>query len=87
MHTYRKKTIKALIVFLILFFAAFLLGFYYLKTNEPIFNIGLPAQAINWIVVILSILFILRVLIEIGRVEHAKPYEKRVKSQESFKNF
>lgn len=54
-------------VFLLLFFAVFLLGIYYLRRNSAIFEIGLSAAAIDWIVVLLSIFFILRTLIEIIR--------------------
>ena len=83
MHRYRKKTIKALIIIMLVFLGAFLLGIHYLRKGVPIVDIGISASLINWIVVILSLLFILRVLWEISRVENAKEYEKSI----VYKNF
>lgn len=83
MHRYRKKTIKALLAFLLIFAVVFGASTYYLARNVPLVNIGLSASLINGIISILSFLCILLVLVEISRVEDAKTYEKRV----IYKNF
>ncbi len=86
MHMYRKKTVMLLVALMLVFFAVFLIALYDLVKGIPILDIGFSAQTINWVVMLLSAMSIVKVIVEIAGVEGHKDFEKRVRSsREVFK--
>ena len=54
---------------MLVFFVVFLIALYDLWKGIPIVDIGFPSRTINWIVMLLSAMSIVKVLLEIIYVE------------------
>ena len=81
MHKYRKKLIYSLFIFLIIFLFTFSLGFVYLKNEKPIFDIGMPYYIVDWLIILLSVLSLLKLLLELIKIETKEEFEKRIKTK------
>jgi hypothetical protein len=81
MHYYRKRTIKILLVMLLLFVSVFFLAYYNFNNGTTIFNLGMPNQSENIIVMLFSVAAILKVIYDICSIENHTQYEKRIKGR------
>jgi len=79
MHYYRKRIIRALIVLLVIFVFVFFVSYAQFKKDSLIFDLGMPYDLENFIVMFFSIAAIIKVVFEISRVESNKDFKKRVK--------
>ena len=79
MHKYRIKTAKLLAILIIVFFGVFLLAWYDLKIQERIIDIGIKAAIIDWIAMIFSVLAIIKIILELIRVESHRNFERRLR--------
>ena len=68
---------------MLLFFIIFVFSFYRLLNGQPVVNMGLPYYIEDYLLMGLSFLSIIKVLIEIIRVEHKEAYEGRIKKRPS----
>jgi hypothetical protein len=64
-NIHKEKLIVVLLFLLILFFCVFAVSLIALKTGNALFNIGIPYTIESWLIIILSIIFILRILYEL----------------------
>jgi hypothetical protein len=62
-----KRNIGLLIILLIVFAAIFFISFLGLKTDEALFNIGIPVMFENWLIMILSLGSMIKIVFEISR--------------------
>jgi len=79
MHKYRRKTVIFLMGYLIIFFIVLLVSVFNLNRGKSIFDIGMNPSLQNWIIIILSVLAIIRVVMEIARIENHSEYEKKLR--------
>ena len=79
MHYYKKRTIKTLVVLLLVFVLVFFISYAQFKKGILIFELGMPYGLENIIVMFFSIAAIVKVVFEINRVESNKNFKKRVK--------
>jgi len=79
MNYYRKRTIKTLVILLLVFVAVFFAAYAQFKNGTLIFNLGMPNGIENLIVMFFSIAAIVKIVFEISRVESNKDFKKRVK--------
>ncbi|MBA3064118.1 hypothetical protein FP803_01640 [Candidatus Woesearchaeota archaeon] len=79
MNHYRKRTIKTLVILLLVFVAVFFVSYAQFKKDSLIFDLGMPYGLENIIVMFFSIAAIVKVVFEISRVESNKDFKKRVK--------
>ncbi len=79
MNHYKKTTIKALLVMLVIFLFVFFLAYYNFSKGIPIFDIGMPAQSENIVVMFFSVAAILKVIYDTYNIENHLKYEKRIK--------
>jgi|GEM_PF-5530854 len=61
----REKLVVSLLSLLILFFCTFVVALIALRSGHALFNIGIPYLVENWFIVILSIIFIVKILYEL----------------------
>lgn len=66
---HRKKLIFGLLCLNLVFVLLFAFAFINLVHQRPIVDIGLSASAINWIVIIFSLLSMINTLFEISKVD------------------
>lgn len=62
---YKEKFIITLLSLLILFFCSFTVALIALKGGYALFNLGIPHIVENWILILLSIIFIAKILYEL----------------------
>ena len=67
MHYYRKRTIKTLVILLLVFVAVFFVSYAQFKKGILIFDLGMPNGTENLIVMFFSIAAIAKVVFEINR--------------------
>ncbi len=67
MHYYRKRTIKTLVILLLVFVAVFFVSYAQFKKGTLIFDLGMPYGLENFIVMFFSIAAIVKVVFEINR--------------------
>jgi hypothetical protein len=67
-HHY-KRTITVLVIILIVFAAIFLLAFFGLQQKQAIFDIGMPVEFENWVIMILCIASIIKIVWELYKIE------------------
>jgi len=67
MHYYRKRTIKTLVILLLVFVAVFFVSYAQFKKGILIFDLGMPNGTENLIVMFFSIAAIVKVVFEINR--------------------
>ncbi len=79
MNHYRKRTIKTLIILLLVFIAVFFAAYAQFKKGTLIFDIGMPYGLENIIVMFFSIAAIVKVVFDINMVESHRTYEQRMK--------
>ena len=80
MNHYRKRTIKTLVILLLVFVAIFFVSYAQFKKGILIFDLGMPNGIENLIVMFFSIAAIVKVVFEISRVEGYKAYEQIIKN-------
>ena len=61
----KEKLVISLLSLLILFFCTFVVAFIALKGEYALFNIGIPYLVENCFIIILSIIFIIKILYEL----------------------
>ena len=81
MHKYRIKTIKALIVMMLVLLMIFFVTLYDQYKGKAIFDIGLGYTYINYITMTMCTIAIIKAVVEITRVEHKAEYETRIKNR------
>ncbi|MBU4283596.1 MAG: hypothetical protein KKA61_02650 [Nanoarchaeota archaeon] len=79
MNHYRKRTIRTLVVLLLVFVAVFFVSYAQFKKGTLIFDLGMPNGIENLIVMFFSIAAIVKVVFEINRIESHKVFEQRMK--------
>lgn len=79
MHYYRKRTIKTLVVLLLVFVLVFFISYAQFKKGILIFDLGMPYGLENFIVMFFSIAAIVKVIFEINSIESHKAFEQRIK--------
>ncbi len=79
MNHYRKRTIKTLVILLLVFVAVFFAAYAQFKKGTLIFDLGMPYGLENFIVMFFSIAAIVKVVFEISRIESHKAFEQRMK--------
>jgi len=79
MNHYRKRTIKILVILLLVFVAVFFVSYAQFKKGILIFDLGMPNGIENLIVMFFSIVAIVKVVFEINRIESHKAFEQRMK--------
>lgn len=79
MNHYRKRTIKTLVILLLVFVAVFFVAYAQFKRGILIFDLGMPYDLENIIVMFFSIAAIVKVVFEINRIESHKAFEQRIK--------
>jgi len=62
-----KRNIGLLIVMLIVFGAIFFVAFIGLKTNEALFDIGIPVMFENWLIMFLSLGSMIKIVWELNK--------------------
>jgi len=67
MNHYRKRTIKTLVILLLVFVAVFFVSYAQFKKGILIFDLGMPNGTENLIVMFFSIAAIVKVVFEINR--------------------
>jgi hypothetical protein len=65
---YKEKFIITLLSLLVLFFCSFTVALIALKGGYALFNLGIPSIVENWILVLLSVIFITKILYELVKV-------------------
>ena len=80
MHKYRKQSVMFLMGYLVLFFIVLLVSLFDLNKGKSFFDIGMSPVLQDIIIIIFSILAIIKVVIEITKVESHSEYEKKLKS-------
>ena len=67
MNNYRKRTIKILVILLLVFVAIFFVAYTQFKKGILIFDLGMPNGIENLIVMFFSMIAIVKVVFEISR--------------------
>ena len=62
---YKEKFVITLLSLLIMFFCCFTVALIALKNGHALFNLGIPFVVENWLIVLLSIVFIVKILYEL----------------------
>jgi len=65
MTKHREKFIISLLAMMMIFFCTFTVSFIALKNQYSLFNIGLPYVVENWLIITLSLIFIVKIIHEI----------------------
>jgi len=79
MNHYRKRTIKTLVILLLVFVVVFFAAYAQFKKGTLIFDLGMPNGIENLVVMFFSIAAIVKVVFEIKGVESHKAFEQRIK--------
>jgi hypothetical protein len=79
MHKYRRQSLIFLMGYLVMFFVVLLVSLFDLNRGTALFEIGMNPTTLNVIIIIFSILAIVRVVMEIGKIEGHSEYEKKLK--------
>jgi hypothetical protein len=61
----KEKLIISLLSLLILFFCTFVVALIALRNGHALFNIGIPFMVENWFIILLSVIFIVKILYEL----------------------
>ena len=69
-HKFRKKALMLLGILMLLFFLIFLFAYFQSQKGSEIFDIGLPGDSENTLIMAFSILSLAKVVYEIYKVEH-----------------
>ena len=70
MHHYKRKALLLLGILLLVFFIIFIYAYVQIQHHNEIFEIGLPGDSENYLILLFSFLSILKVVYEIYKVEH-----------------
>ncbi len=62
---YKEKLVITFLSLLVMFFCCFTVALIALKNGYALFNLGIPFVIENWLIVLLSIVFIVRILYEL----------------------
>lgn len=62
---HKEKLIISLLAMLILFFCSFTIAMIGLKNGYAVFNLGIGYSVENWVIIILSLVFSIRILYEL----------------------
>ena len=65
---HREKLVISLLAMLILFFCSFTIAIIGLKNGYAIFNLGIGYAVENWMIIILSIIFNIRIIYELIKI-------------------
>jgi hypothetical protein len=65
-----KRTIILLIMLLIVFAVIFLLAFFGLQKQQALFDIGLPAEFENWMIMVLCLGSIIKIVYELATIKN-----------------
>ncbi|MFH1591559.1 MAG: hypothetical protein ABIC95_06560 [archaeon] len=83
-HVYRKRTIKILFALKLTYAVIFFYALWKFSRGEAVIEVGLSADLINWVVMLLALLAIARAVIELHQVEHHHEMEDRLATPEEF---
>lgn len=78
MHKYRKQSIIFLMGYLVIFFIILLVALFDINRGAAILEIGMNPILVDIIVIVFSILAMIRVVMEITRIENHSEYEKKL---------
>jgi hypothetical protein len=79
MHIYRKKSVIFLMGYLIIFLIVLLICFSNLSSKKSLFDIGMDPTIQNWVLIIFSLLAMVKVVMEIAKIESHAEYDKKLK--------
>jgi hypothetical protein len=79
MHIYRQKSVIFLMGYLVIFLIVMLVCISNLNSNRTLFDIGMNPSLQNWMILIFSVLAIIKVVIEIAKIESHAEYDRKLK--------
>lgn len=79
MHKYRKQSIMFLMGYLVIFFIVMVASIFNLNSGGTLFEMGMNHSLQNWIIIIFSLLAIIRVVMEIAKIENHAEYERKLR--------
>ena len=79
MHKYRRQSLVFLMGYLVLFFIVLLVSLFDLNRGTALFDIGMSPTVLDIIIIIFSILAIVKVVMEISKIEGHSEYERKLK--------
>ena len=80
MHKYRKQSIIFLMGYLVIFFIVMVVCILNLYSGGALFEIGMSHSLQNWILIVFSALAIIKVVIEIVKIEGHAEYEQKLRA-------
>lgn len=80
MHKYRRQSLIFLMGYLVLFFIVLLVSLFNLNRGKSLFDIGLNPGLQNLIIILFSILAMVKVVLEIAKIEGHSEYEKKLRN-------
>lgn len=80
MHKYRKQSLMFLMGYLVIFFIVMVASIINLNTGGALFEMGMNHSLQNWILIIFSVLAIIKVVVEIIRIEGHAEYEHKLRA-------
>ena len=80
MHKYRKQSLMFLMGYLLIFFIVMVVSIFNLNSGKALFEIGMNHSLQNWILIIFSFLAVIKVVLEIIRIESHSEYERKLRA-------
>jgi hypothetical protein len=78
LYKYHRRTIYAFLVIMLLFAVIFVAALFNLRNNKAMFNLGIPYDVEDIMVMVVSFLAIIQVFVMLVRIEHHKELRQRV---------
>jgi hypothetical protein len=80
MHKYRKQSVMFLMGYLVIFFSVMVVSIFNLNSGRASFEIGMSHSLQNWIIIVFSLFAMIKVVVEIAKVESHAEYERKLRS-------
>jgi len=80
MHKYRKQSLMFLMGYLVIFFIVMVVSIFNLNSGKALFEIGMSHNLQNWAIILFSLFAIIKVVMEIIRIEGHAEYERKLRS-------
>jgi hypothetical protein len=79
MHKYRRQSLMFLMGYLVIFFIVLVVSLLYLRSGKALFEIGMDHSLQNGIIILFSLLAIIKVVVEIVKIEGHAEYERKLR--------
>lgn len=80
MHKYRKQSLIFLMGYLVIFFIVLIVSVVGLRSGTALFEIGMNHILQNLIIIVFSLFAIIKVVVEIVKIEGHAEYEQRLRN-------